>query len=173
MYYAFFVIGIVMVSLVVLYLAFYGYTVIRHWKSRLQRHKTIFTYSVIFALAITGMLYSGLYRYSGFEEVDILVAVFVTNLYGYLLLWLYSPGRAGKLEIQRIRSLGRANSTELMPAEEHAVFRQELFRGTEEQLGPPPARGLRLAGPDDKRPADREQLGRGDSSEEEDEKRPH
>ena len=40
MYYAFFVIGIVMVSLVVLYLAFYGYTVIRHWKSRLQRHKT-------------------------------------------------------------------------------------------------------------------------------------
>lgn len=163
-----------MVSLVLLYLGFYSYTVVKHWRSRLQRHKTVFTFSVIFALAIAGMLYSGLYRYAGFEEVDILVAVFVTNLYGYLLLWLYSPGRVGKLEIERARSLGHNNPTEMMPAEEHAIFRQELFRGPEEQLGPAPARMKRLAGPDDKRPAAEEKLPRRDSSDEEDsEKSPH
>ena len=163
-----------MVSLVLLYLAFYSYTVIKHWRSRLQRHKTVFAYSVIFALAIAGMLYSGLYRYSGFEEVDILVAVFVTNLSGYLLLWLYSPGRIGKLEIERVRSMSRAFANELMPAEENAIFRQELFRPTEEQLGPAPVKSVRLAGPDDKRAAVQDKLPRRDSSDEEDnEKSPH
>ena len=135
-YTVFVVLGIIMICLILLYIVFYCYTTIRNWRSRIQRHKTVFIYSVAFAVGVSLMMVTNLYRYSGFKEVDVLMAVFISNLYGYLLLIFYSPGKKGKQEIGELKRDTSSGINVQDRIKQGAVFEQELFSGSiEDNLG--------------------------------------
>lgn len=157
-------ITVALVSIFLGYLIVYGALVIRVWRTRIQRHKTIFAFSLGFILASVMMLYASVYNFESYNGSSVLIGVSVINLYVYLLVYFYTPGRETAKQLEgiahdaRMRQDVNSQYRDLHMPQEHELYSlhpeerldggNKLNRSTDtiDQPSRPPA----LRGPDDK-----------------------
>lgn len=103
LYLVFWWIGFGVCALVYSYLIFVSIMIIKNWRNRLQRHKTFFIFSVTFAAAMAGLIFSQNFQWYSLEGIKLLMMVVLSNIYVYIILFLYSLSGSGNRELATLK----------------------------------------------------------------------
>lgn len=133
-----------LVALVDLYLGFQVFLIIKNWKTLIQRNKLIFLYSLGFVICLMGMLWGSAFNYYSNGGPALLLAVAISNLYVFMLVYLFTPTGKSNDDITKLargydvnQELENQYKSVPLPQE------QELMRLQEERLEQQPRKKLR------------------------------
>ena len=100
LYYAFIYTGISLVGLVYAYLLVLSILILCKWKTRLQRHRVFFLFSIYFTICIGILIFSENFKFSTINGVLLIMMLALCNIYVYLMMFLYSVSKSGTRDLK-------------------------------------------------------------------------